>query len=839
MQHPAVKTERLDPALLPPSYHLQQQQKQQAQQVHQKAMAPQVNVPPDLQNVQGKTADGEKDFESQPDFPSIKGMFGWTVLDNVNIPYILRNDKQFVSVRIVEMKLLSRYPNSYPDDLGKHAPLTSFFVTPNEAKLLNEINYKHCECEYGKKEFTTKELIVLLTDFIKFYELVKKTFPDAASVRSAQIAAEGAGWLQIKNTVTPYIRRHDGGKYVPLSVIQYAAGLLTNENVNGVKPTAVECQMLNEACKKAGVEFVFSDSTTRLINLSHMLKAVQVEIIELPSSNPLKHATYMELPTCGGIPPNEKTKVKEPQQLNKYQSQPYRFQPNAIDPVRPRNEVPTHQNPSSIRGQYPPGHNMFDPRSMPDPRLLDMYRMQMLTQQTRGTLSNGPPNININHSNNPNQTMANNIPPMMQYFMNMQRHSLPDASRSNSSLQGHPLINGIDSSRSPGSSSNPSPRSRPPSQTRPPSGPSGSRPPSGSPLSPGSQPSPLGHPPPYATAVESNRMNGHSALHQLQNLNRLVNGSNGVIRSSASSVNDSAMLTNYNDIGSLVNSNKKRLSANQEIPDLFSPTEPSIHPSLNTHPVPSSSHGGSVPPPLLLMSTVPLSGVTHTVSSSLNGLVESGNGFVQTSHANALPGPSVQVQPQPQTLTALPNATKNQPTACIKGAWLNNKSISCLFVEEETRKGQYCLVEAVCKLYFNGCSVNEFLFALKNVLNVPLLTCNDAEEKAFIQYYSLPVSELKCNKMIGFEDLEKYFPQLTYMFPSKEAIDENESTLGAGSISSDQTILDTCDQSSTVLETPVFPNSDISQKRPLENLGIEGPPVKVHRNLAGKNHFLY
>jgi hypothetical protein len=70
--------------------------------------------------------------------------------------------------------------------------------------------------------------------------------------------------------------------------------------------------------------------------------------------------------------------------------------------------------------------------------------------------------------------------------------------------------------------------------------------------------------------------------------------------------------------------------------------------------------------------------------------------------------------------------------------------------------------------------VNEFLFALENVLNVPLMTCNETEEKAFIQYYSLPVVTLKCNKMIKFDDLEKYFPQLTYMFPSKEAIAQSE-----------------------------------------------------------------
>ncbi|KAL3866481.1 hypothetical protein ACJMK2_043775, partial [Sinanodonta woodiana] len=114
----------------------------------------------------------------------------------------------------------------------------------------------------------------------------------------------------------------------------------------------------------------------------------------------------------------------------------------------------------------------------------------------------------------------------------------------------------------------------------------------------------------------------------------------------------------------------------------------------------------------------------------------------------------------------------------IKGAWLNGKSISCLHIETPERKGRYCLVEAVCNLYFNGCSVNEFLFALENVLNVSLLSCTDEEEKAFIHYYNLPMTVLKCNKVISFDDLNKFFPQLSYMFPEKPQTIDNNSTIG-------------------------------------------------------------
>ena len=844
MQHPAVKSERIDHAFLPPSYYQQQQQLQEQQQAkhsqqQQQQMAPHSNHHHHHQVLSSAKQEAKKDatttdIESQQDFQSIKGVFGWTVIDTVNIPFILRGDKQFVSVRIVEMKLLSRYPNSYPDDLGKHAPLTSFFVTQNEAKLLNEINAKHCEFEYGKKDFATKELIVQVSDFLKFYELVKKTFPDAASVRAAQIAT---GWLQIKNTVTPYIRRSaDGARYVPLSVIQYAAGLLTNVKVAGVKPTTTECFMLNETCKKAGVEFVFSESSTRLINLNQMLKVVKVEVIELPSSNPLKHATYMELPTNAGVSIAEKPKPTDSSSNSNNQSQthPYLFQPNTVGAIRSQIQGNLNKCDGASRQQTQsaslatfPNNQTFDPRLITDPRFAELCRMQLLAHNKQA-LSNGPPNININHSNTPSPTLMNHISPMMQYYMNMQRHS-GEAQRYGSQTV---TTNGTD----PSTISNQSPRSRPPSQTRPPSGPSVSRPPSASPLSPtGSQTSPLGQPPPYSAILDASRVpqiNNQVSLQQLQNMHRYLNGNeptNSQINYNERGASSDKLLSlNYADANHIAHRN-----ANVEIPDLFSPTGSNFSTLNNTQPGPSNPKSRDVPPPLVLMSTAPVQSKSRPIHSIANGDTNSITNVTPSSPEYVIPGPSAQViieQPRPQTLIAVAPTASDSVDACIKGAWLNNKSISCLFIDDDARKGQYCLVEAVCKLYFNGCSVNEFLFALENVLNVPLLVCNDPEEKAFIQYYSLPVVELKCNKMIRFEDLERYFPQLTYMFPSKEALDESDISAEQGSLDNQTTIINGVVDMS---------NSVSNQKRLLSDnangINPEGPAVKVFRHATGKH----
>jgi hypothetical protein len=94
----------------------------------------------------------------------------------------------------------------------------------------------------------------------------------------------------------------------------------------------------------------------------------------------------------------------------------------------------------------------------------------------------------------------------------------------------------------------------------------------------------------------------------------------------------------------------------------------------------------------------------------------------------------------------------------IKGIWLGGKNISCLHVNKLGRSGRFCLVEAICKLYYRNRTVSEFLFTIEKVLET--MTCTELEEKAFIEYYQLPVSVLKCNKMVELTAFEKVFPQL-------------------------------------------------------------------------------
>ena len=330
--------------------------------------------------------------ENQIDFSSVKGIFGWTTVDGINVPYIFRKEKKFVSVRVVEQKLLSRYPNSYPDELGKHQPLTSYFITVHEAKLLNEINLEHCGGEFGQKQFNTKDLIVLLEDFVDFYNLVKKTFPIEDKIIPQNPAllsttvhlnsveedtGDPCGWIQVNNTVTPYVKRKDQGKFVPLSVMKYAAALVIPEK--GVLPTDEECDLLNKACKLAGFNFTFS-KTTRIICLSDITKHCNVHLIELPMENPLQHAQYLDLSSESTNATKEEPPTSPNQQLSP-----------AAAPPRPLSNERAGER--EVPSRYPPpGPPM--PQPYYDPRYMNMFsynRYPMYPAQHYG-----PPNVTVN-----------------------------------------------------------------------------------------------------------------------------------------------------------------------------------------------------------------------------------------------------------------------------------------------------------------------------------------------------------------------------------------------------------------------------------------------------------
>lgn len=687
----------------------------------------------------------EKDTSQEDpiDSDSVKGIFGWETVDDTSIPYILRRNNKFVSVRIVERKLLSKYPNTFPDELGKKDPLVSYFITESEANLLNEINTTHCDFEYGHNPFTVKDLIVDLEDFVEFFKIVKKTFPadflakiggePATSSVSTPVKtdlSQFCGWIQINNTVSPYIVRVDNGikvKLVPLSVIVYAAGLLTNSGVHGLLPTPQECAMLNEACKVAGFDFLFGKST-RLISISEVLHRCQVQIFELPFKNPLQHARYLD--PCTGQFSSNPLMGFMPASLSTAESVQQQPSPSS----KPLQSVMDHMSVSTadlnpyISGL---GHPAFHPSQMtissgitglwepPSPTRMhfqgpyaginmEAFRFQNPQTQaiaeknldTIGSMRQGfPGSLWIRtphpaHINSVLNSMMSKTPPVTPdppHSSPYQSHSLPSNSMlhcKNASTQpnmNYPHFRG-----------------------------------------------PLNSPyrPPVTQAAHKDLP--ASAVRYSPSMNRLPLTPSQYLNSPSFSFGVNQLNNSF--LARTESSNQKPVADGHHMPSKSTTQQPASGESLAhfRHCSSDNNRPESAQEP-------DVDRIPHKVSAD--------NSAATTGNTNSKIDLSQNI------------------SACL----VNGKSISCINMNLPHRKGSFCLVEAVSKLYFPSVPLTEFVKVLQVVLKVTLHECTSQEEAAFVQYYNLPVKKLKCNRIIRVDDLETYFPQLNYMFSKRSS----------------------------------------------------------------------
>ncbi|XP_071552439.1 uncharacterized protein [Panulirus ornatus] len=197
------------------------------------------------------------------DEESVRGRFGWSTIHNAHIPYVFRREDKYCAVRMVETKLLNKYLSYLPHEITTCIHVRSYFITEAEAKLLNEINMKHCEFQFGRDLFTTKDLVVRLQDARCFYKFLDTCFKKL--VQKSPEQSEYCGFVRINGeSVVPYTVK-DNKKYVPLF---YFEGETDTLKLKAEKVDNWELAYLKFCCKVQGIRNeLFASDTCAVVSL--------------------------------------------------------------------------------------------------------------------------------------------------------------------------------------------------------------------------------------------------------------------------------------------------------------------------------------------------------------------------------------------------------------------------------------------------------------------------------------------------------------------------------------------------------------------------------------------
>lgn len=199
-----------------------------------------------------------------PDEASWKGHFGWDMLGKCHIPYIYRSGEKYVAVRMVEVKLLNKYLNYLHPDIYSCTCIRSYYITEIEARLLNEINNRHCDGQFGRDAFTPKDLVVRLSDAYEFYNFLDVCYNKL--LRGTTNSKDKCGFIRInKESVVPYTVR-DNQKFVPLF---YFEGETDNLKLKADQLKGWDLSYLKFCCKVQGIRNeLFASETCSVISLT-------------------------------------------------------------------------------------------------------------------------------------------------------------------------------------------------------------------------------------------------------------------------------------------------------------------------------------------------------------------------------------------------------------------------------------------------------------------------------------------------------------------------------------------------------------------------------------------
>jgi len=173
---------------------------------------------------------GKKGVDSKLDEPSRFGRFGWYEFEKCFVPYIFRSEQKekYVCLRMLESKLLSKFTNVLPQEINQVAVsglkldgnFQTFSVTQSEARLLNEVNHKHCDSGFGRVTFTKKDFVIRLEDAKEIHAFFQTCYKKTVLKISTRMDRCGFYRIDGKRTI-PFTRcQTTKTRYIPLFYFQ-------------------------------------------------------------------------------------------------------------------------------------------------------------------------------------------------------------------------------------------------------------------------------------------------------------------------------------------------------------------------------------------------------------------------------------------------------------------------------------------------------------------------------------------------------------------------------------------------------------------------------------------
>lgn len=268
--------------------------------------------------------------ESSPEASSQQGTtaallhnIGWLTVDEVKLPYVLRDKQKYVVVKMVEAKLLNAFSDDYP---GESPIFTTYYLREDEVKVLNNwckiIESSDSTTDTDDWQLTVKDEVVNIEEFMVFFRKVVDYYrrqhsqqnyqvvtspvtvnpPDMTAVNSpsprldqSQASATSdsiypileiieSGWAKVNGKLMPFVRRPDGTILAPVVFLNNYFSLPFQ--FSSCMTREAECDRLNEMCRNIIGYDMFSNKTklVSLIQVCNMCKFL-LEIVKLPSEN--------------------------------------------------------------------------------------------------------------------------------------------------------------------------------------------------------------------------------------------------------------------------------------------------------------------------------------------------------------------------------------------------------------------------------------------------------------------------------------------------------------------------------------------------------------------------